>query len=1174
MLLLITSTACQDEFDYRNVPTDGTACVNLEVEFKLYNPVSLDSRASGDIITHIDNIWILVYDMEGNLHKTLSKFYDNPDTNPDFTITETREGTEEEDGICKATLKLMLPFDMYRIIAIANYPAIDIDSTDSERNVLTLGSLSRYPFPQWDQTTISNNKYMSGWFSNSSEATKVGESPEPVTISSTDVNLHCWLRRAVSKVTVSFDTSNLLDNITIYLESIEIKDIPKYGPKILENSMVWNRDADGNVNFTTDNVSGEMTLNTDSLLQGEKIRFYHTERPKDQNIDPSQFYDASAIVLTSGKNGFTERYPKPHAANSENSLFFYENMQGKGKDKSQIDPTSADKDLTQPSYPDGVNLNNTYYKDSKPGGTYIEVKAFYVSTLPGNVGQGEIVYRFMLGKDVTTDYNAERNHHYKLTLKFNGYANDVDWHIEYDKEIQRGVYVPHVWVSYLYNQPSIGNGATAMGTSSYWEKCYPIRLTGNVDESKKLIIRIIESNWYPDGAKGKTNEFGDPIYYEGNVYTFNETGTQDYYKPRLSSKVLYTGIWSGFFSLYVPAGETEICNTSGRYSAGEYLYWYGKGQKPYYKDIIDDSHNVTDLDRIYDPIPKDLLYDYGLGYREYDISKTGVVQDDYGFYKVEKSGSGVNKEIIVYIPIFTRALEINGKKAFSGGNPFFSYQRTGKIKATATFKTENSKTEEINYTADVTQVKRITNPKMVMRSHDNTSPFTVTLMHRDGETQNDNFKFFESDGSWRATLISNDGGWRMLGSVGGMLTGKGGTVIRFTVQPTNTINIKETRCAIVKVEYHNYHCVHYIHLRQGYAPIQLDGALGSYWHTFNLAYVDNVSSKTADAVFSNCPLEEGGMFTYGNFDKAIDPINNVDESTTGDPLKDEPKYTPGFIIPDRFQNISGIDGKFVLSPVKASNDGTQSAGTWANVSSGSAYNNHFSNWTVKFGGEKVTVPRWEDYNGVIFNNPNVEYGFGLAFADGADNNVIDGGDDRAAFRHVWFTEKSNTSDTNWTLTPMWGLDDENNFGMRVCVVYDINTYNAIPFPIGYTGFGRRRNSDGNLRYGDFTSLGQGRPNMAPMLYNLYTQYGAVYWLDRQEGEWNGESVRGMDFNYSSYDFGPFFNQNLFGNATVGDKSDAVFVRMIQSQSLTDDQILNQQVWDRLSWKKRGQTPTL
>ena len=40
----------------------------------------------------------------------------------------------------------------------------------------------------------------------------------------------------------------------------------------------------------------------------------------------------------------------------------------------------------------------------------------------------------MLGKDVTSDFNAERSNHYKVTLKFRNNANDPDWHIVYEPE--------------------------------------------------------------------------------------------------------------------------------------------------------------------------------------------------------------------------------------------------------------------------------------------------------------------------------------------------------------------------------------------------------------------------------------------------------------------------------------------------------------------------------------------------------------------------------------------------------------------------------------------------------------------------------------------------------------------------------------------------------------------
>jgi len=74
-------------------------------------------------------------------------------------------------------------------------------------------------------------------------------------------------------------------------------------------------------------------------------------------------------------------------------------------------------------------------------GSYIEVKAHYVSRNEGDMSAGEIAYRFMLGKDTDTDYDAQRNYHYKLTMKFNGYANDVDWHIDYERE--PGIIIPN-----------------------------------------------------------------------------------------------------------------------------------------------------------------------------------------------------------------------------------------------------------------------------------------------------------------------------------------------------------------------------------------------------------------------------------------------------------------------------------------------------------------------------------------------------------------------------------------------------------------------------------------------------------------------------------------------------------------------------------------------------------
>ena len=41
--------------------------------------------------------------------------------------------------------------------------------------------------------------------------------------------------------------------------------------------------------------------------------------------------------------------------------------------------------------------------------TYIEVQAYYVSNIDGRVGNGDIIYRFMLGKDVYKDYKDRKS---------------------------------------------------------------------------------------------------------------------------------------------------------------------------------------------------------------------------------------------------------------------------------------------------------------------------------------------------------------------------------------------------------------------------------------------------------------------------------------------------------------------------------------------------------------------------------------------------------------------------------------------------------------------------------------------------------------------------------------------------------------------------------------------
>ena len=120
-------------------------------------------------------------------------------------------------------------------------------------------------------------------------------------------------------------------------------------------------------------------------------------------------------------------------------------------------------------------------KDGIPYGTYIEVVGHYYSTANGAVSEGDIKYRFMLGKDVKRNCDAERNYHYKLTLRLRGNANDYDWHIDY-KETD-GFDIPNPWyISYLYNHDAI----------------MPFKYTPPQGwKVIKIEAKIIENPWYP-----------------------------------------------------------------------------------------------------------------------------------------------------------------------------------------------------------------------------------------------------------------------------------------------------------------------------------------------------------------------------------------------------------------------------------------------------------------------------------------------------------------------------------------------------------------------------------------------------------------------------------------------------------------------------------------------------
>lgn len=1139
-LLILLPQGCTDDpfYKYETIP-DGYGMATLNLSFTPDVDVNLGTRATdGDAIKDIENIFIAIYSIEEEGNGTLvdSRYFSYGEFDvEDIDRTGNSPVTTTETSTKRATIKnISIPYGRYHIYAAANMGnlAEDINYKDQ---IATEAQFRAIRF-NWNTGNVPANKQMSGYFTNSEnyptyfnsdkKETNYLNSAQEVVFTPGHNTLHAWLRRAASKVTIDYDASGLDENIYIYLKNVTIRDIPVSCSLVDDNSADENN---GIIKYESlsDNDKEAMTIK------------YSSNPKKDEEGD-------FTYVLSKGHPNL-ELCENAHA-NDAPSLFFYENMQGTGKNKQQ----DADQDGFI-DYPDVNEDIKESIKDGKEYGTYIEVEAYYVSSAENNHGSGTIKYRFMLGKNVTNDYNAERNHHYKLTLKFKGNANDIDWHIEYEEEDRPGIYTPIYYVSYRYNEPD--TELVADDENKYWAKCYPIRLAGE-KIGETVTVRIVENNW----GTGKMAFKGDGVDYPAypketvytedydndKVYTFSTSHSGSSAKPMLKSNVLHTGVWHGFLSLY-PQDEVKSLGTTqgsvwGRYSAGEYLYWYTRGKRPYYKSINYDGTDTAPLTYNMD-FPNDTTknqeFNYGEGYRIYS-TKPGIHDDrEYGKYKVEVSYRGGIKETTLYIPLYTRPLVINQKKGFTGMNPYFSYQRYAKLRINATINDKN-----FNHYADVFQVRRIINPKGIFRAYDNTSSFRVDLSHRTGESDEINFTTFTSIGPWRASIVVGQDNWGIEGAIGEYKKGSSGSTVSVTVYPKKSnLSNTETANALLLIEYHDYKCVHYVHLRQGYAPIKiLDN--GPYWHTFNVSYVQNANTTNQEAVMSHGPLDPGAMFRYGNFGDAIDLINNTKNfrDKTGDEM---------YAYPDK---------GFVIGPVGKSERSNGQFKKWAAI----GHSNAWPNSPLRaYDNVSVRLPKYDDFNDMrkAENAHIVDYAYGVCYGDGATEI-----DTKAttAFFYSRYNHHGLPSwiKTKYNLFEKYEVPDESGkHGMRGCFIYNKNNANVIFLPMGASSYGRRKSkeadgnvyTDGALHYADFgkdwTSLIPAQAPFVPTIHNLYKNYGACYWLADKTSIDGGTAVA-WDFNYTTIDFAPTYAHNLHVDVN---NPDACFLRLVQDGAPDADQ---------------------
>lgn len=836
--VLLSVTGCRDDFDYKGTLdiTGETTTVSLTADFMPASEGSLASRSegsvanAGDCMADIEDLCLVIFDGNG-------KYYGHQEISQYDVTEEYRTDDNASNGTIAGEIKTkrisfdcQMPIGTYYLYALANMGNKTENGTTTTYeyiNSLDLikGESTREDFEaqrkSWDTSRMLNNSGMTGFFTNGQGAspatlteTETGLHGGTVTVTSQGTKLHCWLRRMASKLTVTFDASGLCPDVYVYIRDVCVHNIVAdcnlFGP----NTPAKNDDLVPEA----DNTQILMFCNKEDA--GSKdLSDVHSHYENWPCLTAKTKSMSNLVSLFPHLNDYTH-------ANNAPSLFFYENMQGEGESKLQ----DADFDGKVDS-PNSNESNDPHFRDGKPYGTYVEVTAYYVSRNRERLGNGTIKYRFMLGKNDIKDYNTERNYHYKLTLRLLGYANEVDWHIEYDTE-REDISIPNpCYISY----------------SSAERLTVPILVYGDLTKAEATIVR---NDWEPSIPWTDKKPTGEDVYYEGalDYYTGVDTGTGQNKVNAL-----------GFLSLRKPDYDAVGNHISGSAfntpQLHEYLwnYWTGNG------DEIAGSPKGTQNEK------RSSLYN-----RSYSTSSGSHDSDDLlgdGSYTVTRNAdpSTNHNTTRIEVPLYTRERNLVKTTGLSGANPYEAYQRRAKVKYHLEF-TRGAKTITVDTVISVIQVERIVNPSGVWRSWNNARPFLVKLSQLNGASSM-SFHTLESRGSWSAEVeIGSD--WILLNGRRTNVMGETGTNIEFEIKPAGLLaNANEVRCGVVLVRYHNNTCVHRIFVRQGYAPIAINTD-GPVWHTFNLVSADREATS---------PLDEGSMFRFSNLAQPIASSNNVND---------------------------------------------------------------------------------------------------------------------------------------------------------------------------------------------------------------------------------------------------------------------------------------------------------
>ncbi len=1105
---------------------DGETTVMLDVSFSPFSEGNLTraniENGNGKRLSDLKDLCILVYDSEGNLvddtKYPMKIDLDSPEIKSNIKEVNRNDADASNEKTAETTTKtlsglsLNLPFGRYYIVAVANLKGGTLTTLKANpENISTLKKLREMKV-EWDNTKIENNSELMGYFTDTEMNSGVPsaiKSFETVSVNRPGMKLRAWLRRCASKITIDFDGSKLRENVTVYIQKAEIKAIPYDCTLGFGQPSGFNESETAYNHYATDNnpVPNGLLEDTPQVISYLKRGADNTTSEGDTEAEFVKPDGPNWAKITKGmpviKNNVADTdYDTAETINfhSENAdaLYFYENMQDNPEPKKTKIPHA---DL------ENGGVASADSKDGIKWGTYIEVTGYYESNADGNYSHGKIVYRFMLGKNVTDNFEAERNYHYKLTLCPRGNGNDADWHIDFDEP--KGFHVPNPWyVSYLYNHKAV----------------LPFKYTPEEDEEIIGLKAKIDNNpWYPSDWQyeelSNTDKIIEPTTPPGDEATSYNNTTNN--QP-----------WNGFLSLRA----TNNVVVTDVMAKGEGNVWKGYGEaedqkinKDYY---YGHKENGEIVDKGIDRSQRTYLENGEIyNYTDFDDNPQLKEAEEFTY---QKDGNSMSFNI----PLFTRAKVLVKQTGYSGNNPFVDYQRIARVKLTVTLK--NKKTGEIKYKdepVNVVQVRRVVNPKGVYRDYNNFEPFHVKMMWLDDKKKE--FEPVTSHGPWKAEIIGDKNFITLDGKQS--VSGSTETSIDFTIRFNRTNNNKNTvKNAVVRILYHNYTCTHLIFVRQGYAPQELmprsackdkdhldGGGTPTKWSTFNMI---------REGIAATDPRDEGSLFKFGNLEDAIDAYNNIHRTDKGN---GEPMYHN--LLDDEF-NRPDAATKLRLVKEDGSLQSEEEAITWSDIKR----NDNVS-------GDMAKAADMRDFE-QLYLSDNMQFGYGVLYADGATTTQETMADAYGYYRRDTPSGRSHKG-MRGLFVYYW---DGKLTGGDQC-----NARNLF-FPIGRSGYGHRKNyregikgdqpGYGILRYA--CNRGEAYPAFdaaAPIMTSMYRRPGAIYWCSTPTValEWNNtidknnSKAYGLDINYFSFDVNLIYGSNVNMNTTSADDGDACFVRTVE-----------------------------